>query len=93
MLLLDEPTQGVDVGAKVALYSIVADRAAEGLGVLVSSGDSEELARLCHRVLILARGRVVRELKGADLTAEEIDLAVLEEDRHHTEDVRLAQHS
>jgi len=93
VLLLDEPTQGVDVGAKVALYSIVADRAAEGLGVLVSSGDSEELARLCHRVLILARGRVVRELKGADLTAEEIDLAVLEEDRHHTEDVRLAQHS
>jgi ribose transport system ATP-binding protein len=84
VLLLDEPTQGVDVGAKVALYSIVADRAADGLGVLVSSGDSEELARLCHRVLILARGRVVRELTGADLTAEQIDLAVLEEDREHT---------
>jgi ribose transport system ATP-binding protein len=91
VLLLDEPTQGVDIGAKVALYSIVADRAAEGLGVLVSSGDSEELARLCHRVLILARGRVVRELKGADLTAEQIDLAVLEEDREHTKDLRLAQ--
>jgi ribose transport system ATP-binding protein len=93
VLLLDEPTQGVDVGAKVALYSIVADRAERGLGVLVSSGDSEELARLCHRVLILSRGRVVRELAGDDLTAEEIDLAVLEEDRHHTEDVRLAQPS
>ncbi|MDT4919467.1 MAG: ribose transport system ATP-binding protein [Pseudonocardiales bacterium] len=93
VLLLDEPTQGVDIGAKVALYTIVAARAADGLGVLVSSGDSEELARLCHRVLILARGRVVRELTGAELTAEQIDLAVLEEDREHTKHVRLTQHS
>jgi ribose transport system ATP-binding protein len=91
VLLLDEPTQGVDIGAKVALYAIVAERAGAGLGVLVSSGDSEELARLCHRVLILARGRVVRELRGEELTAEQIDLAVLEEDREHTKDVRLAQ--
>ncbi|MGY1815328.1 ATP-binding cassette domain-containing protein [Blastococcus sp. SYSU D00820] len=78
VLLLDEPTQGVDVGAKVALYSIVAERAREGLGVLVSSGDSEELTRLCHRVLILAGGVVVAELSGTDLTAERIDLAVLD---------------
>jgi ribose transport system ATP-binding protein len=93
VLLLDEPTQGVDIGAKMALYEIVAERAAQGLGVLVSSGDSEELARLCHRVLILAHGRVVRELSGSELTAEQIDLAVLEEDREHTKDVRLAQSS
>jgi ribose transport system ATP-binding protein len=93
VLLLDEPTQGVDVGAKVALYAIVAERAEAGLGVLMSSGDSEELARVCHRVLILARGHVVRELRGAELNAEDIDLAVLEEDREHTKDVRLAQHN
>ena len=79
VLLLDEPTQGVDVGAKVALYSIVAARAEEGLGVLVSSGDSEELARLCHRVLVLVRGIVVQEMSGADLTPEAIDLAVLQD--------------
>ncbi len=77
VLLLDEPTQGVDVGAKVALYTIVADRAAEGLAVLVSSGDSEELARLCHRVVVLVNGEVVQEISGADLTPEAIDLAVL----------------
>lgn len=90
VLLLDEPTQGVDIGAKVALYSIVAERAAAGLGVIVSSGDSEELARLCHRVLILAHGVVVRELRGDELDPEAIDLAVLDQDL--TKGARLALH-
>jgi ribose transport system ATP-binding protein len=77
VLLLDEPTQGVDVGAKVALYSIVAARAEDGLAVVVSSGDSEELARLCHRVLVLVDGAVAREISGPALTPEAVDLAVL----------------
>ncbi|MFL5846638.1 MAG: sugar ABC transporter ATP-binding protein [Solirubrobacteraceae bacterium] len=71
-LVLDEPTQGVDVGAKVEIYSAVERAAAGGVAVLVSSSDPEELALLCDRVLILRRGTVAAEL-DAGCTAEQIN--------------------
>jgi ribose transport system ATP-binding protein len=77
VLLLDEPTQGVDIGAKASLYKILADRVSEGLGVVVCSGDSEELAHLCDRVLVISEGRMVKELSGASLTPEAIETAVI----------------
>lgn len=77
VLLLDEPTQGVDIGAKAALYKILANGALDGLGVVVSSGDSEELARLCDRVIVISAGRISTELTGASLTPEAIETAVI----------------
>lgn len=69
VLLLEEPTQGVDVGAKAELHRQVIDAAAGGAGVLVASSDLDELAALCHRVLVFRGGRVVRELGGHQISA------------------------
>lgn len=72
LMLLDEPTQGVDVGARQDIWEAL-DRAAEGgTAILIGSTDYEQLARLCHRVLVMARGRIVEELTGAALTKEAI---------------------
>ena len=67
ILLLDEPTQGVDIGAKVQLHREVLAAAAEGVAVVVSSSDAEELVALCHRVLVLRKGRMAADLRGAAL--------------------------
>ncbi|WP_241266790.1 sugar ABC transporter ATP-binding protein [Streptomyces scabichelini] len=69
VLLLDEPTQGVDVGARQEIYRVVAGLAAEKrTAVLFASSDPEEVVALAHRCLIVARGRVIGELAGAQLT-------------------------
>ncbi|MHA6758088.1 sugar ABC transporter ATP-binding protein [Streptacidiphilus sp. PAMC 29251] len=72
VLLLDEPTQGVDVGAKAAVYELVLAAAQEGTGVLVCSSDTKELVSLCDRVLVLKDGRVVSEIPREALTEERL---------------------
>lgn len=72
VLLLDEPTQGVDVGAKAAIYRDVVGAAAEGTAVLVASSDAEELVHLCDRVLVLRAGTLAAELTGPSLTEERL---------------------
>lgn len=72
LILLDEPTQGVDIGARFKVFKAIRDAAAEGAGVLCASSDYEQLATICDRVLILSRGRVVAELSGAALSKEAI---------------------
>jgi ribose transport system ATP-binding protein len=67
MLLLDEPTQGVDVGAKAAIYELIVAAARAGTGVLLCSSDTKELVSLCDRVLVLERGRVLSEVARQDL--------------------------
>jgi len=73
LLLLDEPTQGVDVGARQQIYELIR-AAAEGRGmsVVCASSDYEQLATICDRVIVFGRGRVFRELAGAELTKERI---------------------
>jgi len=68
VLLVDEPTKGVDIGARSEIYQRLRAIADRGLAVLVSSSDGLELEGICDRVLIFARGRIVHELKGADVT-------------------------
>ncbi|MBS1167101.1 MAG: sugar transporter ATP-binding protein [Proteobacteria bacterium] len=69
LFVLDEPTIGVDVGAKAEIYALIERLAAEGAAVLVSSSDPAELLGLCDRILVLLRGRIV-----AEVTPETTDL-------------------
>jgi ribose transport system ATP-binding protein len=72
VLLLDEPTRGVDVGAKTEIYRLIADLANAGLGVVMVSSELEELAGMCTRVLVMREGELVAEVDGADATELEL---------------------
>jgi ribose transport system ATP-binding protein len=72
VLLCDEPTQGVDVGARVELYAIIRRLADAGKAVVVCSSDALELEGLCDRIYVLSRGAVVAELAGDEVTEEKI---------------------
>ena len=77
VLLADEPTRGVDVGARSEIYRLMRDYAAAGNTVVMLSSDATELAGLCDRVLVFSRGHVVRELAGDDLTERAITGAAI----------------
>jgi ribose transport system ATP-binding protein len=77
LLVLDEPTQGVDVAAVAAIWSLIGEAANEGAGVLVCSSDTKELAMNCDRVIVLARGQVAGEFGADELTSEAIDTLAL----------------
>src|SRR6478752_6702468 len=64
LLLLDEPTRGVDVGAKGEIYARLRELAAQGLGILVASSEMPELIGLCDRIVVLREGRNVAEFTG-----------------------------
>ena len=72
LILLDEPTQGVDIGARQTVFRHIAEAAASGAGVLCASSDYEQLASICSRVLIFVAGRVVATLEGAAISKEAI---------------------
>ncbi len=75
VLLIDEPTKGVDVGARGEIYQRLRELAASGFAVVVSSSDGIELEGLCDRVAVFARGQIVKELAGEELTDEAITAA------------------
>jgi rhamnose transport system ATP-binding protein len=68
VLIADEPTRGVDVGARRAIYDLLAALAQDGLGVLLISSELEEVLGLAHRVLVMRAGRIVGELAGEQMT-------------------------
>ena len=72
VLILDEPTRGVDVGAKEEIYRVIARLAAEGLACVVISSELPELLGLCHRIGVFAGGRLVEVIDHADATEENI---------------------
>jgi len=72
LLLLDEPTQGVDVGTCRQISLAIRAAASRGMSVICASSDAEQLADICDRVLVFARGRVCAEITGGDLTKEGI---------------------
>jgi ribose transport system ATP-binding protein len=76
VLLLDEPTRGIDIGAKAEVQALIDELAAEGLGVLLISSDLEELVEGSDRVVVLRDGAVVGELNGGQVTEEAIMAAI-----------------
>ncbi|GAA3763292.1 sugar ABC transporter ATP-binding protein [Microbacterium kribbense] len=76
LLLLHEPTQGVDVGARAAIYELLQQASKTGMSTLWVSSDFEELANVCDRVLVLVDGRVTSELSGERLTKDNLNTAV-----------------
>jgi ribose transport system ATP-binding protein len=72
LLIAEDPTAGVDVGAKAEIYSLMARALDQGSAVIVISTDFEEVAQICHRALIFNRGLIVGELSGPALTTEAV---------------------
>jgi ribose transport system ATP-binding protein len=72
LLLLDEPTQGVDVGARAQVFSAIAKAAKDGATVLCASSDYEQLCAICDRVLVFSRGAVVQEISGERISKSTI---------------------
>ncbi|MHB1468133.1 MAG: sugar ABC transporter ATP-binding protein [Solirubrobacteraceae bacterium] len=72
VLVLDEPTRGVDIGSKQAIYRLVVDLAAAGTGILFISSELEEITQLAHRVLVMRQGAVQCELAGGEIDADRI---------------------
>ena len=72
VLLLDDPTRGVDVGAKAELYKIIDALCQEGLGIIVTSSELPELITLCDRILVLCEGRLTGELNRSEFSEERV---------------------
>lgn len=68
LLILEEPTIGVDVGSKAEIYALMKGSLERGMGALLVSSDFEEVARVCHRALVFSRGQVVAEISRNELT-------------------------
>ncbi|MEW1842234.1 ATP-binding cassette domain-containing protein [Nonomuraea angiospora] len=90
VLLLDEPTRGIDVGAKAEVQALIDELAEEGLGVLLISSDLEELVEGADRILVLREGTVVGELSGDEVTEERIMATIAE---HAGGDQTIAEHA
>jgi ribose transport system ATP-binding protein len=77
VFLLDEPTQGVDVGSKADLHRLILQEAERGMAVVISSTDIDELAALCNRILVLRNGRIQEQLAGNQVEASIITHRIL----------------
>jgi putative multiple sugar transport system ATP-binding protein len=72
LLILDEPTRGIDVGAKYEIYTIINELAAGGKGIVFISSEMPELLGMCDRILVMSEGRIVGDLPIAEASQEKI---------------------
>ena len=72
VLILDNPTQGVDVGAKEEIYDIILDLAEEGMAIIVLSSEAQEVIRLCDRALVMYQGQIQGEVSGITMNEHDI---------------------
>ena len=72
VLFLDEPTRGIDVGAKYEIYQIMNDMVKEGKGIAMFSSELPELIGMCDRIYVVHEGKVVGEFDVADVTQEKV---------------------
>ena len=75
VLILDEPTRGIDIGAKVEVHRIISELAASGLGVILISSDLPEVLAMSDRILVLHEGRITAEISRSDATEERVMFA------------------
>ncbi len=79
VLIADEPTRGVDVGAKRAIYDLLVEMAQDGMGIIVISSELEEVLGLAHRTLVMRHGRITAELTGDDMNEQAVLAAAFSE--------------
>lgn len=87
LLVADEPTQGVDVGARAEIYRILREVAGRGVPVVVGSSDTKELEGLCDRVIVMSRGQAVATLEGRDVSEERMIHAAISATTHSAAEV------
>ena len=87
VLILDEPTRGIDVGAKAEIYRLIAELAGEGIALLVISSEMPELLGMADRILVMAGGRLVAELDREAANEERILSLAMAENLTRTETV------
>jgi len=83
LLILDEPTRGIDIGAKYEIYTIINQLAAEGKGILMISSEMPELLGTCDRIYVMNEGRIVAELSKAEASQESIMRAIMRSGEKH----------
>ena len=81
VLILDEPTRGIDVGAKYEIYCIMNDLVAQGKSVVMISSEMPELLGMCDRIYVMNEGRMVAEMPASEATQEKIMAAILQSDK------------
>jgi simple sugar transport system ATP-binding protein/ribose transport system ATP-binding protein len=79
VLIADEPTRGVDVGSKRAIYDLLVEMAQEGMGIIVISSELEEVLGLAHRTLVMRHGRFTAELTGPEMNEQAVLAAAFAE--------------
>ena len=79
ILILDEPTRGIDVGAKLEIYNIITDLAKKGYAILMISSEMPELLGMCDRIYVMSEGRLAGELSAEEATQERIMASIMQE--------------
>ena len=80
VMVVEDPTSGVDVGARQAIYDLIREQAAQGMAFIVCSSDPDDLCTVCDRVLVLNEGRLTAELIGSDIDESALLMAMLSPD-------------
>ena len=81
ILIMDEPTRGIDVGAKYEIYCIMNDLVAQGKSVVMISSEMPELLGMCDRIYVMNEGHMVAEMPASEATQERIMAAILQSDK------------
>jgi ABC-type sugar transport system ATPase subunit len=80
LVLLDEPTRGIDVQAKQQIFQIIWDLSKRGISCIVVSSELEELLDICHRILILRQGRIVTDVRPGEISLESLFAVCMKEE-------------
>jgi putative multiple sugar transport system ATP-binding protein len=83
ILLLDEPTRGIDVGAKYEIYTIINHLASEGKGIVVVSSELPEILGLCDRIYVMSEGKIIAEMRAAEASQEAIMSTIMQQQEQH----------